>query len=370
MFRIDNHDDSGARAGVLATGHGKVQTPFFMPVATKGTVKTLTHEEVGNLGFDSVISNALVLYLRPGVETIEQSGGLHSFTGWKKTIFTDSGGFQILNPEFLKKADEKGVVFRSPIDNSRHTITPEKCIEIQNRMGSDVAMVLDMVIPFGASIEENSRAVNMTSDWARRCKEAHKNREQLLFAITQGGTFSKLRDRSTRELLEIDFDGYGIGGLSIGEPKEVMHQIIKEQNKVLPEDKPRYLMGVGSPVELLRAISMGVDVFDSTFPTRNARHNDAYTFKGEFNISRGKFKNDYSPIEAECNCFTCKNHSRAYVHHLLKNKEVTGQVLMTLHNLAFIKNLMTRSREAIVENRFSEFKNNTLRGMELGENKK
>ncbi|RMF91799.1 MAG: tRNA guanosine(34) transglycosylase Tgt [Methanobacteriota archaeon] len=364
MFEVVCEDKGGARVGRLHTAHGVVETPFFMPVATQGSVKTLRFRDVEGLGFRAIISNALVLYLRPGVEVIEGSGGLHGFTGWRHAIFTDSGGFQMLNPDFIEDVKDEGVLFRSPFDRSRHIFTPEKAVEVQNRLGSDVAMTLDALIPYGSEREAHELSVERTTQWARRCKEAHKNPHQLLFAITQGGVYDDLRERSARELVEIGFDGYGVGGLSIGEPKDEMHRVLRKQTGILPPDKPRYLMGVGSPAELLEAISAGVDIFDSTFPTRNARHNDAYTFTGEMNLSRGRFKEDRSPIEPGCGCYTCRSHSRAYIHHLLRNHEPAGLSLMTLHNLHFIQRLLEGAKEAIREGRLSEYKEGFRRGFE------
>jgi queuine tRNA-ribosyltransferase len=367
MFKILHQDDTGARVGRLSTAHGEVETPFFMPVATQGTVKTVKFNEIRSLGFEAVISNAFVLYLRPGVDVINEAGGLHNFMGWEGAVFTDSGGFQMLNPDFLIKTDQKGVTFRSPFDKSKHLLTPEGCTEIQNQLGSDVAMVLDALVPFNRSRKMQKLAVERTTEWARRCKSAHNNGTQLLFAITQGGTHSDLRERSAIELVEIGFDGYGIGGLSIGESKDEMHTVLSGQTSILPKGKPRYLMGVGSPVELVESISRGVDIFDSTFPTRNARHNEAYTFGGSMNLSRGRFRDDKSPIEDGCGCYGCQNHTRAYIHHLLRNHEVTGQSLMTIHNLYFIQRLLKNVREAIKKSRFSEFKEEML--LELNSDK-
>ncbi|HDY73883.1 MAG TPA: tRNA-guanine transglycosylase, partial [Euryarchaeota archaeon] len=264
MFEVTHVDPSGARIGQLHTASGVVETPAFMPVATNGSVKTLSFDTVAGLGFEALISNAFVLYLRPGLEVIEAAGGLHKFMGWDKTVFTDSGGFQMLSPEFLGKTSEKGVLFRSPIDRSRHMLTPEACIDIQNRLGSDVAMVLDDLVPFGSDRDALSAAASRTTRWAGRCKEANRSDGQLLFAITQGGTDLALRRRSAEALVDIGFDGYAIGGLSIGEPKDVMSQILREQARVLPEDRPRYLMGLGSPTEIIDAITSGMDIFDST----------------------------------------------------------------------------------------------------------
>jgi queuine tRNA-ribosyltransferase len=364
MFKILSEDEEGARIGSLKTAHGFVETPFFMPVATQGTVKTLTFDEVESLTYEALIANAFILYLRPGLEVIKQAGGIHKFINWKRTIFTDSGGFQMLNPEFIENSSDKGVVFKSPFDKSRHQMTPERCIKVQNELGSDVAMVLDALVPFNAGRSSNELAVERTTSWAERCRNAHDNKSQLLFAITQGGTYGDLRKKSAMELMDMDFDGYGIGGLSIGEPKDVMHSILNEQTSILPYNKPRYLMGVGSPQELLESISSGVDIFDSTFPTRNARHNDAYTLDGDMNLSRGKFRNDNSPIEKNCRCYACENHSRAYIHHLLRNRETTGQTLMTIHNLFFIKRLINRAKKAIKQNNLSEFKDEVIKRMQ------
>ncbi len=363
MFGIVDTDDTGARNGRLHTAHGKIETPCFLPVATKGSVKTLTFEDLKSIGFQSFISNALLLYLRPGLKTISGAGGLHSFIGWDKCIFTDSGGYQMLNSDFMEGITGDGVLFRSPFDRSKHTFTPEICMEIQNILASDVAMVLDTLIPAGADRNAIAKAVKTTTEWARRCKEAHKNDSQMIFAITQGGIYSDLRERSAREVIEIGFDGYAIGGLSIGEPKEVMLSILKEQTAILPRDKPRYLMGVGSPSEVLESIALGVDIFDSTFPTRNARHNDAYTRSGEINLSRGKYRDDFTPIDDRCGCYTCKTHTRAYVHHLLRNHEPTALTLMTLHNLYFMHKLIEDSKQAIAEGVFNEFKKETVTTM-------
>jgi len=356
MFEITHVDPTGARIGRVHTAHGVVETPAFMPVATNGSVKTLSYETVKELGFDALISNAFVLYLRPGLDVIENAGGLHKFMGWDRTVFTDSGGFQMLSPEFYEKTSEKGVSFRSPLDRSRHMLTPEGCIDIQNRLGSDVMMVLDDLVPFGSDKDALSASVSRTTRWAQRCKDANTSESQLMFAITQGGTDPELRRRSAESLVKIGFDGYAVGGLSIGEPKDVMSSILRGQAEILPKTSPRYLMGLGSPTEIIDAIASGMDIFDSTFPTRNARHNGAYTFQGYLNLSRGRFKNDTTPIEDGCKCYSCKNHSRAYIHHLQRSREQTGKTLMTIHNLYFMQRLMTLTKEAICEGLLSEFK--------------
>jgi queuine tRNA-ribosyltransferase len=364
MFEL-THEDRGARAGKLTTLHGDVGTPCFMPVATKGSVKTLSSDELNALGAEAIISNAFVLYLKPGADVISEAGGLHSFMNFERTIFTDSGGFQILKDEFAPEVTDKGVTFRSPFDDTRHMFTPEKCIEVQGKIGSDVAMVLDDCPHYGKDHDYMETSVARTTDWARRCKDAQKNEKQLLFAIVQGGTFRDLREKSARDLVEIGFDGYGIGGLSIGEPKEKMLEMLEYTLPLLPKEQPRYLMGVGSQVELLESISLGADIFDSTFPTRNARHNSVYTWNGSYNITRGKHAKDFSPLEEGCTCHACENYTKAYIRHLMVVHEMLGMRLITIHNLHFTRELMKKAREAISEKRFSKFKNDFSK-MQLG----
>jgi queuine tRNA-ribosyltransferase len=355
MFEIAR-EDKGARAGRLITAHGAVNTPCFMPVATKGSVKTLSSDELSALDIEALISNAFVLYLKPGVEVIKGAGGIHSFMNYDRTIFTDSGGFQILKEEFAPDVTDKGVTFRSPFDDTRHLFTPEICIEVQRELGSDVAMVLDDCPYYGKDHDYMNGAVTLTTDWAKRSKRAHKHKEQLLFAIVQGGTFRDLREKSAEDLVEIGFDGYGIGGLSIGEPKKEMLEVLEYTLPLLPKERPRYLMGVGSPGELLESISLGADIFDSAFPTRNARHNSVYTWKGGYNITRGKYAKDFSPLEKACNCYACENYTKAYIRHLMVVYEMLGMRLITIHNLHFLKQLMKKARNAVSENRFSKFK--------------
>jgi queuine tRNA-ribosyltransferase len=327
-----------------------------MPVATKGGVKTLSSEELFDMDIEAIISNAFVLYLKPGIEVIKKVGGLHRFMNWDRTLFTDSGGFQILKEEFAPDVTDRGVTFRSPFDDTRHMFTPEKCIEVQQTLGSDVAMVLDDCPPYGKDHDYMKGSVKRTTDWAERSKRAHKHNKQQLFAIVQGGTFRDLREKSAKDLVEIEFDGYGIGGLSIGEPKEKMLEVLEYTLPVLPKERPRYLMGVGSPGELLESISLGADIFDSAFPTRNARHNSVYTWSGNYNITRGKYAKDFSPLDKECNCYACQKHTKAYIRHLMIVYETLGMRLITIHNLYFLKQLMKNARDAITENRFSEFK--------------
>jgi queuine tRNA-ribosyltransferase len=345
-FKVQDSDGK-ARAGTLKTARGKVNTPAFMPVATKATVKTVTSDELSAVGVEAVISNSFVLYLKPGVQVIKKAGGIHSFMGWNGTVFTDSGGFQMLKDAFLEGPGKKGIRFRSPFDNSRHLITPEKSIDIQESLGTDVAMALDDCPPYGCTRLEAEKSAARTADWARRCLEARQRKDMLLFGICQGGVYPELRKRSAMELSEMDFDGYGIGGLSIGEPRELMFEGLAESLEELPEEKPRYFMGLGSPLEILEAIEMGVDIFDSAFPTRNARHNTVYTMKGKYNISKGRHTTDLGPLEEGCSCYTCQNFTRAYASHLMRTFEPLGMRLVTIHNLHFMQRLVKDAREAV-----------------------
>lgn len=351
MFKIDD-EDKNARTGKLYTEHGVVETPCFMPVATKATVKTLTSDELDDLGVEAIISNALHLYLNPGVNVLENIG-IHRFMNWNKTVFTDSGGFQLIR-DFNLKVTNKGPMFK--INKTNHFFTPEKCTQTQNQIGSDVAMVLDDCPSYGSSYETVERSLKRTIEWAGRCKNAHKNPEQLIFGIVQGGVFPDLRKRCAEKLLEIGFDGYGIGGLTIGEPKEDMFRILKCTVPLIPVNRPRYMMGLGSPDDILESISLGVDVFDSAFPTRNARHRTVITTNGNFEITKKKYSNDFSPVDEKCRCYTCKNYSKAYIHHLFKEKELLGMRLLSIHNLFFILNMMKNVRKAIKNNEFDEYK--------------
>ncbi len=355
MFDLKSNDKN-ARLGVLYTPNGKMDTPAFMPVATKGCVKSLSSDQVISTYTQGLICNAFLLYLKPGVEVISDAGGIHDFMNWKRTLFTDSGGFQMLKKEFLISVDKDGILFRSPFDNSSHLMTPQKCMEIQGALGSDIAMVLDDVPRFNSSYDRALTSIRHTIEWAKLCKE-HKIDNQQLFSIIQGGLFTKLREKCTEKLVDIGFDGYGIGGLSIGEPKKMMYKTIKDTTPLLPEKSPRYLMGVGSPMELLEAISLGIDIFDSAFPTRNARHNTAYTKKGKLNLTRGKFRIDFAPLEDRCKCLACKYYTRAYIHHLFKVHEQLGMNLVTIHNIYFIQKILRESRDAIKRDEFYDYKN-------------
>jgi queuine tRNA-ribosyltransferase len=354
-YTIEN-TSGNARHGKLKTNHGIVETPFFMPVATKGSVKLLSMEEVEKAGTECLISNAFILSLKPGLEVIGKHGGLHEFMKWNKPCFTDSGGFQVLSDGFRLKLSEEGVLFRNPFDGKKMMFTPEKAIEIQNKLGSDVAMCLDDVPKAGDNAKRVEEAVERTALWAARCKASHKNKKQMLFGISQGGTNLKLRRKSSTTISELDFDGVAIGGLGIGEGKKEMHAAINASLEVIPENKPRYLMGVGSIEEMIEAIAMGIDCFDSAFPTRTGRHGRAFSSKGNVSIEAAKHRFDLSPLDEKCRCFVCENHTRAYVHHLVKTKEENGMKYLSYHNLHFVHQLMAVIREKIAENDFKKEK--------------
>ena len=357
MFEIVHQENSSnARVGKLTTHHQIVDTPAFMPVATKATVKTLTPKEIREMGTQAIISNAFHLYLSPGHELIHEAGGLHKFMDWDGAIFTDSGGFQILRKEFKFKLNNQGISYVNSRDGKRYMYTPEMCMQIQGALGSDVAMVLDDCPPWGTTRDEVRDSVCRTLNWGQRSLDARCNDNQLVFAILQGGTYLDMREVCASKLVDMDFDGYGIGGLSIGEPKEVMHEIIRLNLTQIPPDKPRYLMGVGSPVELLESISLGVDIFDSAFPTRNARHQTVMTRHGQMDLGLSSQARDFRPIDEECGCYTCRHFSRAYIYHLFKESELLAMRLASIHNVHFLQDIMRQARVAIIEDSFIEFK--------------
>lgn len=345
-----------ARAGILITRHGKVETPAFMPVATKASVKYLLPHELEEAGTQALIANAFVLSLRPGLDVIKKHKGLHEFMQWNKTIFTDSGGFQMLEPSFFIKKNDDGIEFRNPFDGAKLFATPELIAEIQQTIHSDVAMVLDDVVPHNATRKQAEEAVNHTTTWAQRFLNAHTDREQLVFGITQGGMFKDLREQSAKEINALDIDGVAIGGLCVGEDHKTMHEMLKASLSQVDARKPRYLMGVGSPVDLLEAIEAGVDIFDSAMPTRNARHNELFSSNGKITIDKKQFCNDEQPADKDCSCIVCKNYTRAYLHHLARCGEETGQRLNSHHNIWFIQNLMVEARESIKQKTFAKFK--------------
>ncbi len=340
---------SRARIGIIQTSHGNIETPVFMPVGTQGSVKSLDGRDLQDLGFNLVLSNTYHLYLRPGIEIIARHGGLHGFLNWPGALLTDSGGFQIFSLEGLRQLSDWGVEFKSHLDGSLHHLTPEKAVRIQNTLGADIIMPLDQCPPYPASREQIEEAVDRTSYWSERCQRAHLRKDQALFGIIQGGIFQDLREKSLNHLVANDFSGYALGGLSVGEPKEYMYQILDKVTPKLPESKPRYLMGVGAPQDLYRAVLAGVDMFDSVLPTRMARNARVWTGNGYINLRNAAFATDTRPIDPNCRCYTCKHHSRAYLRHLLTANEITGHRLTTYHNLAFLHNLIKDFKVAIKE---------------------
>lgn len=354
---IKKDSKTKARLGILETPHGIIETPVFMPVGTQATVKSMTPEELKEIGATIILSNTYHLYLRPGHKIIEKAGGLHKFMNWDRAILTDSGGFQVFSLSSLRKITDDGVEFRSHIDGSKHFFTPEKVIEIQNALGSDIIMSFDECAPYPADYEYVKKSMELTIKWAKRGAKAHKNIEkQALFGIVQGGTYEDLRKESAQRLVDINFPGYSIGGLSVGEPKNVMYDIVDLTTEYLPEDKPRYLMGVGSPDDLIEGVMRGVDMFDCVLPTRIARNGTVFTSQGKLIVRDAPYAEDFSPLDEECDCYTCKNYSRAYIRHLFKANEILAARLATLHNLHFLIKLMEKIREAIRQDQLLEFK--------------
>jgi queuine tRNA-ribosyltransferase len=347
--------DDGARRGQLHLAHGIVQTPAFMPVGTYGTVKAMSPFELTEIGFEMVLSNTFHLWLRPGLEVIEKFGGLHRFMGWDKPILTDSGGFQVFSLGKLRKITEDGVKFASPINGDKLFLTPEISMQIQRTLNSDIVMIFDECTPYPATEREAADSMRMSLRWAARSKAAHAGNPNALYGIVQGGMYEGLRDESARELIGMDFDGYAIGGLSVGEPKEDMKRILAHTAPQLPTDKPRYLMGVGTPSDLVAAVAQGIDQFDCVLPTRNARHGILFTRRGEMRIRNARWKTDTAPIDDECTCHTCTHFSRAYVHHLIRANEILGARLATIHNLHYYHRLMAGMRAAIEAHRFADF---------------
>ena len=353
--------NSKARAGELLTPHAVIPTPVFIPVGSQATVKTLTPEELSDIGISMVLANTHHLYLRPGVSVIEKMGGLHRFMAWNGAILTDSGGYQLFSLAPLRRVSDEGVVFRSHIDGSQHFITPELATQFQEILGGDIIMVLDECPASDADFEKVRIAMNRTHQWAARCQQAHRSSNQALYAIVQGGVFAELRHKSAQYLTSLGFSGYAIGGLSLGEPKEVTQAVISETVDLLPEDKPRYLMGLGSPEDIIEAVSRGIDIFDSALPTRIARNGALFTRLGRVNISNSIYSLMEKPVASGCACYTCQTFSAAYLHHLFRCDELLAYRLATIHNLSFLSNLMHEARAAILDNTFSSFKNSFLK---------
>jgi queuine tRNA-ribosyltransferase len=351
---------SGARAGELNTPHGKVLTPVFLPVGSQATVKTLTPDEIKELGFNMLLANTYHLYLRPRINAIEKFGGLNRFMAWDGAILTDSGGYQVFSLSPFCKITEKGAKFRSHIDGSEHFLTPELAVKYQESLGADIIMVLDECIAYGDSRKKVQEAMERTHRWAERCLKAQTNNKQALYAIVQGGMFADLRQASAEYLTGLDFPGYAIGGLSVGEPKEVTLPLVEQTVTLLPEEKPRYLMGVGAPEDLVEGVARGIDIFDCALPTRVARNGALFTHKGRINIKRATYSKMDSPIDPSCDCYTCRNFSVAYVSHLFRSEELLGLRLATIHNLRFISNLMRDIRKTILNGTFNTFRQDFL----------
>ncbi|GAB4561558.1 MAG: tRNA guanosine(34) transglycosylase Tgt [Anaerolineae bacterium] len=351
--------DGAARVGAFQTPHGVIHTPCFAPVGTQATVKTVTPHELEDLGAELILANTYHLYLRPGADLIARMGGLHRFMGWDHPILTDSGGFQIFSLAHMRQVDDDGVTFRSHIDGSEHRFTPERAIEIQEMLGADIIMCLDEC-PDPKDRSYNEEALRRTHAWAERCKAAHRREDQALFGIVQGGIFPDLRAESARFLQSLDFPGYGIGGLSVGETKEEMYATLDALMPLMPTDRPRYLMGVGTPEDILEAVARGVDLFDCVLPTRVARNGGLLTRHGRLNIRNARFAEDPEPVEPGCDCYTCQHYSRAYLRHLFKAGEVLGLRLATIHNLHFMLQLMREVRHHIRQGTYHAFKQDFL----------
>ena len=360
------HTDNGARTGRFETEHGIVHTPAFMPVGTQGSVKAIGPRELIQIGSEIILANTYHLFLRPGVETIHEAGGLHKFMSWDLPVLTDSGGYQVFSLSDLKRISEEGVEFRSHLDGTLQFFSPESVIDIQRILGSDVMMVLDECVSYPCDLEYARKAHELTMRWADRCKKRFQDSDNLhgfsqaLFGIIQGSVFGDLRQESAHKLIDLDFDGYAIGGLSVGEPKEQMYAMTEICTDVLPSDRPRYLMGVGTPEDLLESIERGIDLFDCVLPTRNGRNAMIFSNHGTLSIKNAYYKNDFTPPDESCECYVCQNFSRAYIRHLFQSKEILGLQLATMHNLYFYQWIMREARKAIEQGVFSQWKNEQL----------
>lgn len=352
---IKNSTDSNARLGIISTKHGTIKTPVFMPVGTQAAVKTLTPEELKENNTSIILSNTYHLFLRPGNKLIKEIGGLHKFMNWNRPILTDSGGFQVFSLNKFVKIKEEGAYFHSHINGSSCFLSPEISMKIQQDLGSDIIMVFDEPVSPSSSYEYTKKSNEMNTRWARRCKESHRDESQILFGIVQGGMFKDLRKQSVESLLKIGFDGYALGGLSVGEPKHLMFEMIDCITPLLPPDKPRYIMGVGKPLDIIKGVLGGVDMFDCVIPTRNARNGTLYTSEGKVVIKNAKYTNDESPLDPNCFCYTCRHFSRAYLRHLFIAQEILSSRLNTIHNIYYYNNLMENIREQIENNSLSDF---------------
>ena len=355
LLHVDKN--SGARRGRIHTPHGDIETPVFMPVGTQGTVKTMTPDELKELvNAQIILGNTYHLFLRPGIEIMRKAGGLHKFMNWDRPILTDSGGFQVFSLGKIRTLSEEGAEFRSHLDGSKQFISPEKSIEIQEAIGSDIMMCFDECCPYPSTYEYTKKSMERTTRWAKRCKDAQTRDDQGLFGIIQGGFYEDLRDQSAKDLIALDFPGYAIGGISVGEPKEEFLRVLNYTTPLMPENKPRYLMGVGSPDYLIEAALAGIDMCDCVLPTRIARHGTAMTWNGKVVVRNGEYQSDFSPLDEECDCYTCKNFTKAYLRHLINTKEILGIHLLSIHNLHFLTKLMERVRIEIENDNLLNFR--------------
>lgn len=350
---------TGARRGIIHTPHGDIQTPVFMPVGTQATVKSMTPDELKNeIDAKIILSNTYHLYLRPGQEVIKEAGGLHKFMNWDRAILTDSGGFQVFSLSDLRKITEEGVEFKSHLDGRKILFTPESVMETENILGSDIMMAFDECCSYPATYEYTQKSMERTTRWAKRCKEAHKRpQDQALFGIVQGGMYKDLREKSAKDLVSLDLPGYAVGGLSVGEPKDLMCDVLEFTTQFLPKDKPRYFMGAGSPDYLIELVLRGIDMCDCVLPTRIARNGTAMTWNGKVVVRNATYEKDWGPLDEECDCYTCRNYTRAYIRHLIKAGEILGVRLLSIHNLYFLSKLMEKVRKAIEEDRLLDFRN-------------
>lgn len=355
LLHIDK--TTGARRGVVHTPHGDIQTPIFMPVGTQATVKSMTVEELKENGAQIILSNTFHLYLRPGEKLVKKAGGLHNFMKWDRPILTDSGGFQVFSLSDLRNITEEGVEFKSHLDGSKHFFSPEKVMQIEEDLGADIIMAFDECCPYPSTYEYTKNSMERTTRWAKRCKDAHKTINQALFGIIQGGFYEDLRKQSAKDLIDLDFPGYAIGGISVGEPKEEFIKMLKYTAPLMPKEKPRYLMGVGTPDYLLEAAMAGIDMCDCVLPTRIARNGTAMTSHGKLVVRNATYAEDFSPLDPECDCYACKNYTRAYIRHLIKCNEILGVRLLSIHNIKFLTNLMERVRIEIENDNLLNFVN-------------
>lgn len=354
---VKKDERTGARAGIIHTPHGSFPTPIFMPVGTQASVKGVSPDELRDLGAGIILSNTYHLFLRPGMDLIREAGGLHKFMHWDRAILTDSGGFQVFSLGDLRKITEEGVTFRSHIDGSKKFLSPEVSMEVQMALGSDIVMAFDECVPYPADYDYAKKSTERTIRWLKRCKEAMTAPNQGLFGIVQGGMYKELREWSARETTAMDLPGYAVGGLSVGEPKELMYEMLEYSTSLLPQDKPRYLMGVGTPDCLVEGVQRGIDMFDCVYPTRVARNGMAMTWTGRLVMKNAQFTHDHHVLEEGCGCYACRNgYTRAYIRHLVRANEIFGLRLLSLHNLYFLQDFMRRMRQAILDDRFTEFR--------------